>query len=37
MLVKVAISHLSKLQLIVALLTCEAEYFVICEAGNKTV
>ena len=32
-----AISHSSKLQVIIALSTCEAEYITLCEAGKKAV
>ena len=37
MLAKAAISHLSKLQLIVALSTYEAEYVAMCEVGKEAV
>ncbi len=37
MLAGAAISHSSKLQSIVALSTCEAEYVAICEAGKEAV
>ncbi len=37
MLAGAAISHLSKLQSIVALSTCEAEYVAMCEAGKEAV
>ncbi len=37
MLARVAISHLSKLQSIVALSTFEAEYCALCEAGKEAV
>ena len=37
MLARVAISHSSKLQSIVALSTCETKYVTICEAGKKVV
>ncbi len=37
MLAGAAISHLSKLQLIVGLSTCEADYVAICEAEKEAV
>ena len=37
MLAGATISHPSKLQSIVALSTCEAEYIAICEAGKEAV
>ena len=32
-----AISHSSKLQIIITLFTCEAEYIAMCEAGKEAV
>ena len=37
MLARAAISHSSKLQLIVVLSTCKAEYIAICEAGKEAI
>lgn len=37
MLVEAAISHLSKLQSIIALSTCDGEYVTMCEAGKEVV
>lgn len=37
MLARVAISHLSKLQSIVILSTCKAEYVAMCEAKKETI